>query len=215
MGLLLIFISFYFNNYLYNSVVCNAIFPFMIKCICFLLFTCCIHFSDAQSDFLVLRKRNNTIQSFFTGSFIQFRMGGNYWTEGRIKQIKNDSLYIEQMVVRQVANYWGLPTIDTLKLGILKITVAEIDALPLKNKGFTFIKNGKIFQLGSALYVGLNIINGLTTNDNDIFSKRNTNRLGIAAIVFMIGKILQWNHPEVITIGKKYKIYSTASMHTN
>ncbi|MFY7898802.1 MAG: hypothetical protein ACOVNY_01380 [Chitinophagaceae bacterium] len=175
------------------------------------LVNCCF----SQSDFLVLRKKNATIQSFFKGSYIQCRMGESYWIEGRIKAIKKDSIYIEQMAIRQVPNYWGLPSIDTLRMGILKIVVSEITAFPLKNEHFTFIKNGQLFQLGSALYAGLNVLNGLTTDDNDLTSNKNIKRLSIAGIVFLMGKILQWQHPKAMVIGKKYKLYSTATMIAN
>ena len=35
--------------------------------------------------------------------------------------IRDDSIFLNQMAIRQVANYFGLPTVDTIRLGLFKV----------------------------------------------------------------------------------------------
>ncbi len=165
----------------------------------------------AQGDFLLLRKNNITIQTYVKGSFISLQLSNRQWIEGRIQQIKGDSLIINQMVVRQVANSWGLPTIDTIRLGLNKLKLIDIYALPLKKQHNSIFANGLIFQVGAVAYIGLNVLNGIIKNEA-IFSTQNITNLGIAASVFLVGKILQWLHPNSIVLGKKYKLYTTDTL---
>ena len=77
---------------------------------------CCLQ-SFAQGDFILLRKDNVVIQSYFKDSYLKCQLNNGQWIEGRIKQIKADSLFLEQIQVRQVASIFGTPMLDTLRYG--------------------------------------------------------------------------------------------------
>jgi len=162
----------------------------------------------AQQGFVVLRKRNQTIQTFFPTSYIRLQLSNKQWIEGRIKRIKEDSLFIDQMAIRQVANYFGLPTIDTVRFGLFKIHLNEIYALPKTSDGWAFITNGTLLQIGSAGYMGLNIINGIGKNE-PVFSTDNTPRLSTAAGLFLLGTLLRRTHKDTYILGKKYQLFSS------
>jgi hypothetical protein len=179
-----------------------------MRLILILLFTTIYIQTNAQQGFVTLRKHNQTIQTFFPTSYIRFQLSNKQWIEGRIKLIKEDSLFIEQMAIRQVANYFGLPTIDTVRFGLFKIHINEIYALPKTSDGLAFFTNGTLLQIGSAGYIGLNIINGISKNES-IFSTDNTTRLGIAASIFAIGTLLHRTHKNTYILGKKYQLYSS------
>ena len=166
----------------------------------------------AQGDFILLRENNAVVKSYFKGSYFTGQLNNGKWVEGRVMKIKDDSLFMEQMEVRQVASIFGTPMLDTVKYGILKLSIKDIHALPRKEKGITVVNNGSLFMLGAAGYMVLNVVNGLTQTNQAITSHQNIINLSIAAGVFMFGEILHWTHHKYIIIGKKYQLYSTATV---
>jgi hypothetical protein len=159
--------------------------------------------SFSQSDLLVLKQRNQIIQTWVPGSFINFQFSSKQWLQGIIKYIRNDSIVMEQIALRQVPTQLGYPTTDTAKLGIMKLHVNEIYGIPKRNMRSGIIANGTLFQLGSAAYIFLNIFNSLIRGEQ-VFGPQNLPGLAIAAGVFIVGKILEATHKEYITLGKKY-----------
>ena len=67
------------------------------------------------------------------------QLNNGQWIEGTIKSIKEDSIYLEQIKVQQVANFWGMPRVDTFKYGLLKLSLKDIRAFPYKEKGLSVI----------------------------------------------------------------------------
>jgi hypothetical protein len=162
-----------------------------------------------QSDLLVLKQRNQTIQSWVSGSLINFQFSNKQWIQGIVKNVKQDTILLDQINIRQVPNQFGFPTIDTFKMGLMKLHVNEIYGMPKRNFSSGIIANGTLFQLGSGAYMFLNIFNSLTQNDQ-VFSSVNITRLGIAGGVFLIGTLLHSSHKTYITLGKKYTIETIA-----
>jgi len=168
--------------------------------------------SIAQGDFILLRKNNVVIQSYFKGSYFTGQLNNGQWVEGRIMKIKDDSLFMEQMEVRQVPSIFGTPMLDTVKYGLLKLSLKDIHALPKKEHGIGIVNNGSLFMVGAGGYAALNIINGLTQSNEPITSHQNIINLSIAAGVFLFGEILHWTHHKYIILGKNYELYSTATV---
>lgn len=137
------------------------------------------------------------------GSVILFQFSSKQWIQGIIKNIRNDSLLLEQIDVRQVPNQFGFPTIDTAKLGLLKLHVNEIYGMPKRNYGSDIFTNGTLLQLGSGAFIFLNLTNSLIKGD-EVFSSVNLTRLGIAGAVFVTGTLLHISHKTYIILGKRY-----------
>lgn len=135
---------------------------------------------------------------------ISFQFSSRQWFQGIIKTIRNDSVIIERIVIEQVANQFGFPSIDTAKLGIMKFHISEIYGMPKKDYA-GIITNGALFKLGSAAYILLNVTNTLIRGEA-LFSPVNATRLGVAGGVFLLGTILGLNHKTYITLGKKYRM---------
>lgn len=161
-----------------------------------------------QPSFVVLRKHNQTIKTYFTASYIVLQLSNKQWIQGRIRKVKEDSLFIDQMVIRQVGNYFGLPSIDTVRLGLFKIPVHEIYALPKQANGINIISNGVLLQAAGAGYIALNIINGIGKSE-PIFKGQNGTNLGIAAGVFSVGELLHLTYKDTYILGKKYMLYTS------
>ena len=169
--------------------------------------------ASAQGDFLLLRKNDQVIQSYVKGSYFFCQLSTKQWIEGRIKTIKDDSVFMEQMNVQQVANFWGMPTLDTLKYGVIKIAIHDIYALPKKQHGISVVNDGSLFTIGAGGYMVLNLVNNIGQNES-ITTTKNLTNLSIAAAVFMFGELLHLTHRTYIVLGKKYQLYSTATPPT-
>jgi hypothetical protein len=175
----------------------------MRKLLLILVFLIFIFPVFSQSDLLVLKQKNQTIQTWVPGSFINFQFSSKQWIQGIIKNIRNDSVIMEQIILRQVANRFGFPTIDTAKMGLLKIHVKEIYGMPKRNFSTGIISNGTLFKLGGGAYIFLNIFNSLI-HHQQLFSSQNLTNLGIASGVFALGALLQARHKTYVVLGKKY-----------
>ncbi|MFP5040354.1 hypothetical protein [Parasediminibacterium sp. JCM 36343] len=186
-----------------------------MKYILLILLSAACSEASAQGDFVLLRKKGIVTQSYFVGTYMQCQLSNGQWVEGRIKKVKTDSLFVEQLAVRQVGNYWGVATLDTVHYGMMKLALADIHALPLKEKGIGMIKDGSLFSIGAAAYIGLNLFNGLVLKGQSIGTAQNLTNLGIAGGVFLVGRVLHWTHPTSIVIGKKYTLSTTAQIPLN
>ena len=167
----------------------------------------------SQTDLLVLKQRNQTIQTWIPGSYIDFQFSSRQWIQGIVKSVKNDSILIEQIMLEKVPNQFGFLSIDTAKLGLMKFHVSEIYGLPKRNFSSGIISNGALFQLGGGAYIFLNIFNSLIRKDA-VFGKENITGLSIAGGFFLIGKILAAAHKTYVVIGKKYTM-STIHLGNN
>ena len=154
-------------------------------------------------EWMVLQKKGVTIETFFPNKYITFQLDNLQWIEGEIKAIQNDSIFINQKIARIVGNAWGLPVRDTVALGLLEYKINQIYALPLENQQLGVITSGAIFRVAGAGYIVLNTANCLIQNQS-FFTTQNITNISIAAGVFLVGKILQWNHPSKVILGKKY-----------
>lgn len=159
----------------------------------------------AQKDLLLLKHKSKSVQTWTRGSYILFQFSSKQWIEGIIKSIKNDSLLIDQIQVRQVGNQFGFPTLDTVHFGLLKLHINEVYGLPQKSFHTNLLNNGTLFVMGSTAYVFLNIVNSLVKNEA-IVGSDNLPKLGIAVGGFMLGKLLQSTHKDIIQIGPKYTL---------
>ncbi len=111
---------------------------------------------------------------------------------------------MEQIVIEQVPNQFGFPTVDTAKFGLMKFHVSEIYGMPKKDNAGIFT-NGALFKLGGGAFILLNLFN--TAIHNEVFfSSANVTRLGIAGGVFVLGVILGASHKTYIVLGKRYRM---------
>ncbi|MFN9666300.1 MAG: hypothetical protein ACK57C_06865 [Bacteroidota bacterium] len=160
--------------------------------------------ATAQSDLLVFKKKNRTIQSWSSGSYIIFQMENRQWLEGYVRRVWRDSVRIELVKIDRVINNWGTYDFDTTGMGLLILHVKELRALPKKNFSYNLFSNGQFFRLGALGYASLNIINSLARRD-PVFAPDNLGNLGIAGAVFLTGTLLGSFHRTYWETGKKYR----------
>jgi hypothetical protein len=181
-----------------------------------LLFYSC--FAYSQRHYLVLRKKNKSLQFYWKGSHFTFQQKDREWITGILTKITTDSFYFTKEVIR----YNGMGT-DTLRYGGYSFEITDVYALPTKNElmvyendrvhiilgheKFAWVRNGFIFMVVGAGYAGVSITNDLV-NNSPPFAKENLAGLGIAAGVFLFGLYLHHNFDPYIHIGKKYQLIS-------
>jgi hypothetical protein len=176
----------------------------MLRIACLIwLVVCCVH-ATAQSDLLVFKKKNRTIQSWSSGSYIIFQMENRQWLEGYVRRVWRDSIRIELVKIDRVINNWGTYNFDTTGMGLLILHVKELRALPKKNFSYNIFSNGQLFRLGAMGYVSLNVINSLSRKD-PVFAPDNLGNLGIAGLVFLTGIMLGSFQRTYWETGKKYR----------
>ena len=177
----------------------------MRKLLILILFIVISQIAFSQSDLLVLKQKNQIIQTWVPGSFIDFQFSSKQWIQGIIKTVRNDSILMEIIILHQVPTQLGFLKIDTARMGPLKLHVKEIYGMPKRQFSSGIISNGALFQLGSGAYIFLNVFNSLIHNE-PVFSAKNSTGLGIATGVFALGKILASTHKTYITLGGRYKM---------
>ena len=177
----------------------------MPKLIVVLLITFLSKEAYAQRDFLLLKKRNKTIASYYVDNTITFRTAGGRWVDAYINDIKNDTLFLKEFEIVPYVNSWGMPATDTLWRNRMKITTKDMAAFPRRSQSVNYIKDGTLLQVASGGYMLLNVINTLSDGDA-LFEDNNGLRLGIAAAVFAVGTFMHKSRSPVIEIGKKYRL---------
>jgi len=164
----------------------------------------CYHTLYAQTDFIVFKKKQTTLQTFFKGSYLSCYLINDEWLNGYVRKIQNDSIYLKPFYLQVFYDPWGLPHTDTIFMGATRIGINQIKGMP-KKQSVVFVRDGSILQIGAGAYMLLNIINTLGNNEH-IFESRNIKNLGIAAGVFTIGTVIKLLRSPFIKLGKKYHL---------
>ncbi len=188
----------------------------MIKTNALILLLFCSFETNAQGNYLVLKKRGTPIQHFWTGSRIIIKPSNSDWLRGIITHITPDSFYLTQEIIR-----YGMMGDDTLHISGLRFSIKEIQVLPTKKQmiyykedrvvvipghtKYMWVKNGFLFKTLGAGYAALNISNHLIDKDPP-FAKRNLPHLAIAAGLFFLGEVLHLRYDPHIHLGKKYRL---------
>jgi hypothetical protein len=106
--------------------------------------------------------------------------------------------------VRSVYTELGVFRLDTGRMGMLKLHIKEIYAVP--NRTHTNLFNsGALFKIAGASIISANIFNSLIRKEQ-VFSSRNLTTIGIAGGVFAIGTLLSSLHKTYVVLGKRYTL---------
>ena len=148
-----------------------------------------------QSDFIVLKKRNNrTVKSYFPGSFISAVTYTGFRLNGIIQEIRNDSVFIAQQEVFQVATPFGVPRLDTV-IHTVRLHYTEINQFffstgsSSRKKRFAEVSIPRIMIIGATGFIVLELVNTAYRKE----SLNEGNKIGALAIAAGIaGSGLLW-----------------------
>ena len=163
------------------------------------------------SDYIVLKKKNNrTLKTYFPGTFISAATYTGFTLNGIIKEIKNDSVFIEQQEVRQVPTQFGVPALDTLVYTI-RLHYTEIRAFsyainrPGGSRGSSGGLLPSVMVAGGAGFIVLELVNTAYRGE----SLSDGNKLTLIAIAAGVAATgLLWKHLKKRSsdAGNKYKV---------
>jgi hypothetical protein len=165
-----------------------------------------------ESDFIVLKKRNNrTIKTFYPGSFFSAETYNGFRINGFITAIRNDSIFIRQEERQLMGQEFGT-VLDTVIYAIA-IDYREIKQFNYSKKykwggkrGFAVVALPKIMMIGGVGFIILESVNTIyrkeSFNDNGKLLS-----LGIAAAVAAAGYLWEYQQERASQVGKgRYKV---------
>ncbi len=165
--------------------------------------------AQSSSDFIVLKKKNNrTLRTYFPGSYLSGATYDGASLHGIIEKIKNDSIFLQQIDVRQLPTQFGTPILDTLTYSIVlpysSIRVFNYNIQRLRDRGPSLLVP-KLLQFGGIGYIILELVNTVYRKESLNDSKKLTG-LGIAATTAAAGFLWQHQKQRNLIAGKNYKV---------
>lgn len=178
----------------------------MYKLILLISFAFSTIMASAQSDFIVVKKRNNrTVKTFMPGSPITITTFQDYVLTGPVDTIRDDSIFVRMYNIRVMPTQFGTTIIDTAGSNVRGVHYKDIQKIDVgKKESFVFIKNGTLFMIAGLGYMALNLIN--TPKDTHVIDSENAPKLAIAGGIAAVGFIMNRIYHSRKKHGKLYKI---------
>ncbi len=150
------------------------------------------------SDFILLKKKDRTISTFFSGGTIHFTSVNGTYIDANITSIKNDTLYLQEYIVRQMPTQLGVYILDT-SYYYAQFHYNQIKAIGKTGRRFDWSGSGAALMGGGIV---LTVASGVVfLIDNKKFSPE---LLGAAVALTGIGYLLTKQSGKGMEIGKKY-----------
>lgn len=150
------------------------------------------------SDFIILKKKDKTVRSYYAGTNIEFVTVTGAYRDALINKIQNDTLYIQEFLVRQVQTQMGFYIIDTAGSFRYAYHYKDIRSIGKPQKGFNLRGSGSALLGGGILLTLASAV--VFVADRDKFSPE---LMGTAAGLGIIGYFLSKAGSKGIVIGKK------------
>jgi hypothetical protein len=161
------------------------------------------------SDFILLKKKDRTQQTFFTGGKINFTGSNGAYIEANILAIRNDSLFLQQYITRPVMTGMGFYVLDT-SFYYYQYHYKEIVAIGKTGRHFDWGGSGGALMGGGLL---LTVASGVVyLADNKKFSPE---LLGASVALFGVGYLLTKTSGKGMLIGKKYSLLYVKATEKN
>ncbi len=104
-----------------------------------------------RADFILLKKHNRTIGSYYTGNNIAFTNPQGSYIEALITNIKNDTLFLRQFIVQQIPTNLGVYVLDTVVSYRYQYNYKEIKAIGRAGGKFNVSGSAAALMGGGAL----------------------------------------------------------------
>ena len=168
-----------------------------------LLFVSTTSFSQS-ADFIQLKKNNKTITTFYSGMNIAFTAESGAYIDALINGIKNDTLYLQQFIIRYLPTNIGTYIVDTAGSYHYKYHYNQIIGIGQKEKANFNVKGS-----GAALFGGgilLTLASGVVyLADREKFSAPLLlASIGLGTLGYFMAKGKKSSRG--MTMGKKYKL---------
>lgn len=112
-----------------------------------------------QADFILLKKKTKTVLTYYSGMNIQLTVESGAYFDALINGIKDDTLYLQQFIIRYLPTNIGTYIIDTVGSyrykyhyqQIVAIGKAERSNFNLRGSGAALFGGGALIALGSGV----------------------------------------------------------------
>lgn len=154
------------------------------------------------SDFIILKKGNKTIRNIYSGTHIQFVSKNGGYRDALITGIKEDSIYLQEFLVRRLPTIYGSYINDTAGSFRYTYHYNEVKSLgKAAKKGFNVTGSGAALMGGGIL---LTLASGVSyVSDKEKFSPQ---LLGAAVGLGALGYLISTTGRKGIMIGRKYTL---------
>lgn len=119
------------------------------------IFSCLLFFSlgasAQQSDFIILKKKNKTLHSYYTGTQIEFMTTTGAYRDALITGIANDTIYLQEFLIRRAQTQLGFIITDTAGSHRYAYHYKQIASIGKKQKGFNVRGSGAGLMGGGIL----------------------------------------------------------------
>lgn len=168
-----------------------------------LLFISITSFSQS-ADFIQLKKNNKTIIAFYSGMDIAFTSESGSFINAHINGIKNDTLYLQEFIVRYLPTNIGTYIVDTVGSYRYKYHYNQVAAIGRKEKTNFNVKGSGAALLGGGAV--LTLASGIVyVADRKKFSAPLLiASAGLGTLGYFIAKGKK--HGNAYIIGRKYKL---------
>jgi len=168
-----------------------------------------------QSDFIVLKKRNNrTVKTYFPGAFISASTHNGFQINGIIQSIYHDSVFVTQIEIRQMPTEFGVPKLDTLiyTLGMHYTDISQFFFTTVANtsgtrrkRGFSQVSIPRLMLLGGSAFLALELVNTAYRKE-PLHDDSKITTLAIAAAIAGTGLLWQHLKNQETKPGVKFKV---------
>ncbi len=168
-----------------------------------LLFISCT-IQAQQSDFIILKKNNKTFNTFYSGMDIAFTTTSGSFINAHISGIKDDTLYLQQFIIRYIPTTLGTYIVDTAGSYRYKYHYNQVAAIGQREKtNFNTKGSGAALLGGGAL---LTLASGVVyLVDKEKFSAPLLlTSIGLGTLGYFMAKGKKRGNG--MPIGKKYKL---------
>ena len=167
-----------------------------------LLFISTTSFSQS-ADFIQLKKNNKTITTFYSGMNMAFTAESGAYIDALINGIKNDTLYLQQFIIRYLPTTIGTYIVDTVGSYHYKYHYNQIVAIGQKEKTNFNVKGSGAALLGGGAV--LTLASGVVyVADKEKFSAPLLlASVGLGTLGYFMAKGKKGSG---MLIGKKYKL---------
>jgi hypothetical protein len=167
----------------------------------FFLYNLC---NAQQADFLVLKKNEHTIKSFFAGSQVNFLTAYASYS-GQVNGIRNDSVFLTEFDIRQVPTNLGVYVLDTVARYHVAFPYKDITLIRNDQKGFNWAASGASLLGGGILLTAIGAGTWIFTKPGTRYHAGTPLVIG-SAILGGVGYFLLKSHGNSYPIGKKYSL---------
>jgi hypothetical protein len=159
----------------------------------------------AQTNVLLLRKKDKTFKSYYVGHHITLKTVNNTYADGIITKITSDSVYIRSYDLERSGTDYGAVYIDTVFRYTTAIHYNEIGAVLVLDTKSNRKTNGTILVIAGGGVLFLGAVNGLYRGDPPKDWYKPSGFI-LAGVFTALGIWLRRSADKKYDIGKKYQL---------